>query len=394
MSSFHDSATSSSALPSCSPIEEEHCAVCGDRVNSNRYGVPACLGCIVFFRRAIVNNSKYKCVKHQRCVITNEFRCSCRYCRLQKCLMVGMRPDAIQRRDVVGPRKPINLKEHRQSSTDYDRQSPSSPEIIGLEEPELLKTLASFQKHQTAQHLPYFAEHDLASGSTSESMIKTHRRRARVPDVNIMLKLSLNQATDWGKQFQPFCRLAAEFQQNILAEYAFGFLLVDQGFKTAYEAEEGLWLLQNGSFMHSDYYYGLPEKDGKKENSRVKAHFHFKFVTELLNCVSTPFRDLQIDDIECVALKTVLLLTPSFPKRAVYAGQEHAVAALHTKCMRELMEHAERRFPGRGEERFGEILLLVSSIRCAIKAMYNQTRVSDVFNFMEFDPFVRDMLLN
>uniref|UniRef100_A0A8R1HR66 NR LBD domain-containing protein n=1 Tax=Caenorhabditis japonica TaxID=281687 RepID=A0A8R1HR66_CAEJA len=313
-------------------MEDECCAVCGDRVNSKRYGVPACLGCIVFFRRAVVNNSQYKCVKYQNCSVTNG--------------------------------------------------------------PDLLKTMASFQKYQTAQHSLFFDEQDLANGRTTESKIAIHRRRARVPDVNIMLKLCLNQATDWGNQFQPFSRLSTESKQNILAEYTFGFLLVDQGFKTAYEAEDGFWLFPNGTFMHSDYYYGLAEEDGRKENSRLKAHFHFKFVSELLTCVITPFRNLQIDDVECVALKIVLLLTPSFSKRAVYAGQEEAVAALHTKCMSELMEHAERRFPGRGEERFGEILLLVSSIRCGVKAMYNQTRVSDVFNIMEFDPFVRDMLLN
>lgn len=127
-----------------------------------------------------------------------------------------------------------------------------------------------------------------------------------------------------------------------------------------------------------------------------------------------PFRKLKIDEFECAVLKTVLLLKrkpliltselqnllitlsipASFTQRAIYSGQEGGIASIHTKCMNELMEHCESRDPAHGAERFGEILLLISSIRCGVKSLYNQTRVSDVFNLMDFDPFVRDILLN
>ena len=47
----------------------ENCAVCGDRVNSTRLGSPACLGCIVFFRRSIIHSSKYRCLRDGNCLI-------------------------------------------------------------------------------------------------------------------------------------------------------------------------------------------------------------------------------------------------------------------------------------------------------------------------------------
>lgn len=53
-----------------------------------------------------------------------------------------------------------------------------------------------------------------------------------------------------------------------------------------------------------------------------------------------------------------------------------------------------RKFPENGAVRFGEILLLLSGIRCGIKTMYNQTRVSDLFNFMKFDNSVKSVLLS
>lgn len=86
-----------------------------------------------------------------------------------------------------------------------------------------------------------------------------------------MLKLCLDQASDWGKQFKPFRRLSAEAKKSILAEYGLAFLLIDQGFKTANEAGNDFWILQNGSFMHPDYFLGLPTEDAQKDNVMIKA---------------------------------------------------------------------------------------------------------------------------
>ncbi|ULT87138.1 hypothetical protein L3Y34_006727 [Caenorhabditis briggsae] len=64
--------SSSASSPSSFTSSEECCAVCGNEVvNSSRYGAPGCLGCVVFFRRAIVRNSTFKCLRDGNCNITN-----------------------------------------------------------------------------------------------------------------------------------------------------------------------------------------------------------------------------------------------------------------------------------------------------------------------------------
>lgn len=220
-----------------------------------------------------------------------------------------------------------------------------------------------------------------------------YRRRARAHDVDVMLKLCLKQANDWGNRLQPFRRLSQAAKKNVLAEYCLAFLLIDQGFKTSQEADPGVWLLQNGSFMHPDYFFGLPHTTFDLESMSVKAQLHENFVSELLHCVAEPFKRLEIDEKECAALKTILLLKPSCSERALYAGQEGVIAGLYTKCMEELLEHCQKKCPGHGEERFGEILLLISSIRCGVKTLYNQTKVLDFMNFMNFHPSVKNVLL-
>lgn len=94
-----------SSEPSETP--QKRCLVCGGTPNGSRYGALACLGCIVFFRRAISNANVKNCDNNSNCKIGfGEFsrtlkifkvrfletKNCCRSCRLQKCLQVGMNP--------------------------------------------------------------------------------------------------------------------------------------------------------------------------------------------------------------------------------------------------------------------------------------------------------------
>lgn len=69
------------------------CLVCGDRSSGIHYGVLACEGCKGFFRRALQDvgdPARKKCFYSKNCDITVLTRNRCQYCRLQKCLALGM----------------------------------------------------------------------------------------------------------------------------------------------------------------------------------------------------------------------------------------------------------------------------------------------------------------
>lgn len=68
------------------------CMVCDDLDGSRHYGSICCSGCKGFFRRSIRHNRSYICPYNNQCVIRKEYRNSCRSCRLQKCLDVGLNP--------------------------------------------------------------------------------------------------------------------------------------------------------------------------------------------------------------------------------------------------------------------------------------------------------------
>jgi nuclear factor 4 len=82
------------------------CVVCGDRAIGRHYGSIACNGCKGFFRRSVWQNLQYTCRFNKQCRIDKDHRNACRYCRFQKCLADGMKPEAIQNeRDRIGSTK-------------------------------------------------------------------------------------------------------------------------------------------------------------------------------------------------------------------------------------------------------------------------------------------------
>ncbi|GAU93778.1 hypothetical protein RvY_05664 [Ramazzottius varieornatus] len=73
------------------------CRVCGDKASGFHYGVHSCEGCKGFFRRSIQQKIQYRpCTKNQQCAILRINRNRCQYCRLKKCIEVGMSRDAVR----------------------------------------------------------------------------------------------------------------------------------------------------------------------------------------------------------------------------------------------------------------------------------------------------------
>ncbi|BFZ10955.1 hypothetical protein BsWGS_13994 [Bradybaena similaris] len=74
----------------------EPCVVCGDRASGRHYGAISCEGCKGFFKRSIRKQLNYACRGARDCQVTKLHRNRCQYCRLQKCVSVGMRSESVQ----------------------------------------------------------------------------------------------------------------------------------------------------------------------------------------------------------------------------------------------------------------------------------------------------------
>ena len=77
-----------------SPLQQQSiCKVCGDVASGNHFGVLSCEACKSFFRRSVRAGARYACRSSRGCTIEKHTRNRCQYCRLQKCMQMGMRKE-------------------------------------------------------------------------------------------------------------------------------------------------------------------------------------------------------------------------------------------------------------------------------------------------------------
>ncbi|KAM9817161.1 COUP transcription factor 2-like isoform 1-T1 [Neosynchiropus ocellatus] len=109
-SSTSTSTSTSTATPSSSSSSSDkqqnqqiECIVCGDKSSGKHYGQFTCEGCKSFFKRSVRRNLTYTCRANRNCPVDQHHRNQCQYCRLKKCLKVGMRREGTSRAASAGP---------------------------------------------------------------------------------------------------------------------------------------------------------------------------------------------------------------------------------------------------------------------------------------------------
>lgn len=115
-------------------IEIIPCKVCGDKSSGVHYGVITCEGCKGFFRRSQSSVVNYQCPRNKNCVVDRVNRNRCQYCRLQKCLRLGMSRDG----ECFRPLRPFvtffqkdgSLLSPRQEREDAERLTSRASRII------------------------------------------------------------------------------------------------------------------------------------------------------------------------------------------------------------------------------------------------------------------------
>ncbi|CAO4378316.1 unnamed protein product [Caenorhabditis nigoni] len=258
---------------------------------------------------------------------------------------------------VPGAEKPLD-------PTDCDTTAPK-PEI---------QDLLNLQNTQWALHDKYAQSRSFSEPVENFQIGGKLYRCADQAEINLCLHIGFRNANNWANLFESFKSLKIRDKKLIIGEFGIAFLLVDQAYKSASISNDKVfWFMPNDTFLCTE----SKERD------------HFEFVNDLIINLKIPFSSLQIDDVECVILKALLLFSPSFPRHLKIQESSGIVQ----KFMSHLMSYSVEKCPENGEVRFGEIILLLGSIRCAVKSFYNQTRKIGNFEINNFDNFLRNCFL-
>ncbi|VDK53624.1 unnamed protein product [Anisakis simplex] len=267
----------------------DFCVVCGDKAIGKHYGAVACNGCKGFFRRSVWQNLQYTCRFNQQCNIDKDHRNACRYCRFQKCLADGMKPEAIQNeRDRIGSTKRSrkrSLPSHLQptsTSVDGPSDSDDGPSPLRIErrlEDDASTTTASKRLIEMIVDI----ESRLQGNQNINSIL-----RGEEPEVNSRQR-TISTMIGWANMLHPLSELPFTDKVLVLKYSSAAFALLHTVQRSLCSPHI---LLPNDTYLTLNTF----------NNPDLITRFH----NELLS----PLRAISVEKAELAVLKALLIMHP------------------------------------------------------------------------------------
>ncbi|XP_057177817.1 nuclear receptor subfamily 2 group F member 1-B [Triplophysa rosa] len=333
-----------------SQSQQQHieCVVCGDKSSGKHYGQFTCEGCKSFFKRSVRRNLTYTCRANRTCPVDQHHRNQCQYCRLKKCLKVGMRREAVQR-GRMAPNQPnpghymltngdplngqcylsgyisLLLRAESYPASRYGNQCMQSGNIMSIENICELAARLLFSAVEWAKNIPFF------------------------PDLQITDQVSLLRLT-WSELF---VLNAAQCSMPIHVAPLL--------------AAAGL----HASPMSAD---------------RVVAFMdHIRFFQEQVE----KLKALQVDSAEYSCAKAIVLFTSD----ACGLSDVPHIEGLQEKSQCALEEYVRSQYPNQ-PMRFGKLLLRLPALRMVSSSVIEQLFFVRLVGKTPIETLIRDMLLS
>uniref|UniRef100_A0A8B9GDQ0 Nuclear receptor subfamily 2 group F member 6 n=1 Tax=Amazona collaria TaxID=241587 RepID=A0A8B9GDQ0_9PSIT len=313
------------------------CRVCGDRASGKHYGQVTCEGCKSFFKRSVRRNLAYSCRGGRDCPVDQPHRNQCQYCRLRKCLRVGMRREG--------------------EGTGGERGRDAAGEGEG-------RGRGPLSPHPT----PWVDTGTRRGGGTGGPGV--------VVGIESICELAarlLLGAVEWAKGIVPFFPELPLSDQVALLRLGWSELFVLNAAQAALPVHAAPVLAAAG--LHA----------APVAADRAVAFMdHVRLFQEQVERL----RVLQADAAEFACLKAVALFSPD----AAGLSQPGRVAGLQEQAQVALQEHVRRRHPAQ-RGRFGRLLLRLPALRSVPAPGIQQLFFSRLVGETPIETLIRDMLL-
>ncbi|XGW23621.1 hypothetical protein V3C99_005667 [Haemonchus contortus] len=319
---------------------ESLCAICGDKATGKHYGAVSCDGCKGFFRRTIRKRHAYSCRFNRNCVVDKAQRNTCRSCRFDECMRRGMKKEAVQ------------------SERDRIRPNGSGP----IPDDPLLDALLSAEA----------IVRQLRSSVITRTV--DARRQATTGDVTDSMNQQLTLMVEWAKNLQEFQRLPLGSQIALLRHFSAQHLVMCAAFRSIHLNDAVC--LTNETCLPRD----TPKvPDVNRVAARIVDH------------LTTPMRQLQMNEIEYVALKAIAFFDP------LAKGVEeshHDINDTRQKLLDSFERHVRQVSPLRDTpRRFSNLLLLLPPMLAIARDLIEDVQMAKLFGLAAIDRLMQELLL-
>uniref|UniRef100_A0A8C4Q2J3 Retinoic acid receptor alpha n=1 Tax=Eptatretus burgeri TaxID=7764 RepID=A0A8C4Q2J3_EPTBU len=312
----------SSASPPLPPRIYKPCFVCQDKSSGYHYGVSSCEGCKGFFRRSIQKNMVYTCHRDKKCVVNKITRNRCQYCRLQRCLEVGMSKESV-RNDRSKKKKDVPRVE-------LVELPPAPPELEDL-------TSRVCRAHQeTFPNLCQLGKYTMTNGSGQRVTL----------DADLWDKFSdlstkcIVRTVEFAKRIPGFSTLAIDDQITLLKAACLDILILR--ICTRYTPEHDTMTFSDGLTLN-----------------RTQMHnAGFGPLTDLVFAFASQLIPLGMDDTEAGLLSAICLITGDRPE----LEDPSKVDRLQEPLLEALKFYVRKRRPSK-PHMFPKILMKITDLR-------------------------------
>lgn len=362
------------------------CPICGDAISGYHYGIFTCESCKGFFKRTVQNKKTFACHRKGDCEITKLSRKKCPACRFAKCIIHGMKLEAIRHDRMRGGRSsydgcsphgrpkvyPLELtpgqKAQRRASSSHRKVASSSnhmnsalenvhvtlPTGEDISGSQLMAILNRNGKTAPEETIKPFVPHLLTEIMNVESYLCDDENQADFPadrlsenDPTFMLsllqlaELRLYKLVRWARNLPQFSSIATD-DQILLLQNCWADLLLFNCCMRSIQSTTEIFLPMGKSI--------------DMEKAAKLGHGADDIVSRLL-AITDQLRRLQVDQYEFVALKVLMLITPD-----VKGLKEPGKAQEHQDAICEALGlYTNSHYP-QHNNKFGEMLLRLPEI--------------------------------
>ncbi|CAD6197497.1 unnamed protein product [Caenorhabditis auriculariae] len=383
---------------------EAICAVCGDDHAKLHYGVLACYGCKGFFRRTLTGKYRYACRFGNNCIVDKFQRNSCRYCRFQRCIEVGMDPKAVRPdRDLTGKQKVPRLKKKpldeellnhmmRLQGDDWSRKLPVETRILLLQLMSIEDKVAKGDNSMSAQNTAkdpksitlreMFESKPALDGRRMEMRYEPFRM-ARTEELSVIAHRRAIAAVDWVDSLTEIADAVETEDKVALVKNCYSPLTIfNFSARTAQNTK-------NPDILCLCSHSYVPRKLPPEFNETN--HLSNVLIDRTLNELVTPLRKLNLKEEEIVPLKAIIILNPNSKGLSDHART--VIGELRDKVQDMLFQIVKELHPiYSASSRFGNLLLLLPTITTLSGLMSENMQFCQAFGARHSgDPLLSEM---